>query len=646
MNLSNNGFEQKGIHSLKWSIMAVLVVAIALVAVFSLAAETDAAGGKCGEKLTWELENGKLTISGSGSMYNYEDASTPWIKKSIKEVVVTGSPYNIGSYAFSDCPSLTSVDLGKIQEVSTHAFSYCSSLTKVEIPYSMKAIMPDAFYGCTSLSSATIVSGDVKDEAFAGCTALKSVSIGDYVKVIDFNAFDGCTSLSSISFGNGLEDIKMEAFKGCTSLTTLAFPNSVTKIDSNAFKDCSELSSVTFGNGLIIVGPGAFSVKFEDKNGKELTGAAELSGHAFKSVSKGVLRESDGAQKCGDNLTWTLNGTKLTITGTGPMYDNVSAPWGTDVTEVIFDGTPTTIGYKAFAHCNIKSMTIPDSVTRIENSAFEYSTIESVKLSDSLNYIGEYSFHNCKLTSVKIPSKVMTVHDHAFYQCSDLVELDLGSVSYIAGAAFAGCSSLTSLNIPEPVTTIEYGAFQYDNALTHVSFGSKLTTIEKDAFTVQFQDKNGKTVSKADELRGHIYEGSLGVLRETGDAPVPVHVTGVELDKSVITLAINKTYNLTATVSPSDAADKSVYWETNNPQVATVDDNGNVKAVSVGTATISVTTHDEHKSDYCVVHVSAEPSPTPTPSGSDNTLLYVGIAAAIIIIALLAVFFLKSRGKI
>jgi uncharacterized protein YjdB len=123
-------------------------------------------------------------------------------------------------------------------------------------------------------------------------------------------------------------------------------------------------------------------------------------------------------------------------------------------------------------------------------------------------------------------------------------------------------------------------------------------------------------------------------------------VTGVELDKSNVTLAIGKTLKLTAKVSPDSAADKAVTWETNNPQVATVDDNGNVKAVSTGTATITVTTHDEHKSDYCVVHVSAEPSPTPEPSGSDNTLLYVGIAAAAIIIALLAIFIMKSRGKI
>ncbi len=629
--------------------MAVLVVAIALAAVFSLAAETDASGGNCGKNLTWNLENGKMTISGSGSMNNFDDDYTPWEKEknTITEIVVTGTPYNIGHYAFSGCSSLKSIDFGRTEEIGTGAFENCVSLRSVVIPNSMKYVMPNAFSGCSGLKTVTIGSDvrDIKDEAFAGCVSLDSVTIGDTVGTIYSKAFYGCPSLSSVTFGKGLKDIESEAFSGCTSLTTLAFPDSLRTILSYAFKDCSNLSSVTFGNELQIVGTKAFSVKFEDKNGKEVVGAADLRGHAYKSVSKGVLRESDGAQKCGDNLTWTLNGTKLTITGTGPMYENVSAPWGTDVTEVVFDGTPTTIGYKAFAHCNIKSMTIPDSVTRIENSAFQYCNIESVKLSDSLTYLGETVFQNCKLTSVKIPSKVLTIRDGAFYQCSDLAEVDLGSVSYISNSAFAGCSSLTSLTIPEPVTTIEYGAFQYDNALTHVSFGSKLKNLE-DAFTIQFQDKNGKTVSNAEELRGHTYEGTQGVLRETGDTPIPVHVTDVKLDKSTITLAIDKTYKLTATVYPSDAADKTVTWGSTNPLVATVDENGNVRAVAAGTVTISVTTHDEHMSDYCVVHVSAEPSPTPEPSGSDNTLLYVGIAAAAIIIALLAIFIMKSRGKI
>ena len=650
MNPDCNGFEQKGIHSLKRSILAILVVTIALAAVFSLTAETDASSGSCGKNLTWNLENGKLTISGSGSMYNYDDDPTPWgkDKNSITEIVVTGTPYNIGHYAFSGCSSLKSIDFGKTEEIGTGAFSNCVSLSSVVIPNSMKYIMPNAFDGCSSLSSVTIGSDvrEIDDEAFAGCVSLKSVTIGDMVESIDSKAFAGCSSLSSVTFGKGLKDIRMEAFTGCTSLTTLAFPDSVKTILSSAFKDCSNLSSVTFGNGLIIVSPGAFSVKFEDKDGKEVVGAADLSGHTYKSVSKGVLRESNGAQKCGDDLTWTLNGTKLTISGTGPMYETVNAPWGTDITEVVFDGTPTTIGYKAFAHCNIKSMTIPDSVTRIENSAFQYSNIESVKLSDSLTYLGETAFQGCeKLASVKIPSNVMTIRDGAFYQCSSLKELDLGSVSYIADSAFAGCTSLTSVNIPEPVTTIEYGAFQYDNALTHVSFGSKLKELGN-AFTIQFQDKDGKTVAKAEDLRGHTYEGTLGVLRETGDTPVPIHVTMVELDKSSVTLAVGKTLKLTAAVSPSDAADKSVYWETNNPQIATVDDNGNVKAVSAGTATITVTTHDEHKSDYCVVHVSAEPSPTPEPSGSDNTMLYVGVGIAIVVLAILALLFMRSRGKI
>ena len=165
-------------------------------------------------------------------------------------------------------------------------------------------------------------------------------------------------------------------------------------------------------------------------------------------------------------------------------------------------------------------------------------------------------------------------------------------------------------------------------------------------FTVQFQDKNGNTVSKADELRGHTYEGSLGILRETGDTPVPIHPTEVKLNKSADYLAINETTKLTATVSPSDAADKTVTWSSSNPLIASVDKNGNVKALAVGTATITVTTNDGHLSDYCLIHVSAEPSPTPEPSGSDNTLLYVGVAAAIAILAVLAFLFMRSRGKV
>ena len=55
----------------------------------------------------------------------------------------------------------------------------------------------------------------------------------------------------------------------------------------------------------------------------------------------------------------------------------------------------------------------------------------------------------------------------------------------------------------------------------------------------------------------------------------------------------NETYNLSATVTPSDAIDKSVTWSSSAPDIADVDANGKVTAKSAGEAIITVTTADE-----------------------------------------------------
>jgi len=82
-----------------------------------------------------------------------------------------------------------------------------------------------------------------------------------------------------------------------------------------------------------------------------------------------------------------------------------------------------------------------------------------------------------------------------------------------------------------------------------------------------------------------------------------IPVTGVILDKSTLTLNPGGvTGVLTATVSPENATDKSVTWSSSNTSIATVD-KGIVTPVSVGTATITVTTTDGSKTASCVVKV-------------------------------------------
>ncbi|MBR4505115.1 MAG: Ig-like domain-containing protein [Candidatus Methanomethylophilaceae archaeon] len=92
-----------------------------------------------------------------------------------------------------------------------------------------------------------------------------------------------------------------------------------------------------------------------------------------------------------------------------------------------------------------------------------------------------------------------------------------------------------------------------------------------------------------------------------------VSVTGVSLDKTSIALDTGSETRLTPTISPSDATNKNVIWKSSNTSVATVS-NGVVKAVSAGSATITVTTDDGSKTATCKVTVST-PATTVSVTG-------------------------------
>ena len=83
-----------------------------------------------------------------------------------------------------------------------------------------------------------------------------------------------------------------------------------------------------------------------------------------------------------------------------------------------------------------------------------------------------------------------------------------------------------------------------------------------------------------------------------------IHVTGVTLNKSSISIVKDKTFKLEATVTPNDAADKSVTWSSSNENVATVDSNGVVSGVASGDAAITVTTVDGGFTAQCSISVS------------------------------------------
>ncbi|MCB6364787.1 Ig-like domain-containing protein [Intestinibacillus massiliensis] len=93
-------------------------------------------------------------------------------------------------------------------------------------------------------------------------------------------------------------------------------------------------------------------------------------------------------------------------------------------------------------------------------------------------------------------------------------------------------------------------------------------------------------------------------------------VTGVSISPASASVAVDKTVDLTATVSPSNATNKTVTWSSNDTGVATVSDSGVVKGVKAGTATITAKANDgSGKSATCKI----------TVTGSSSTVSVTGV---------------------
>ena len=107
-------------------------------------------------------------------------------------------------------------------------------------------------------------------------------------------------------------------------------------------------------------------------------------------------------------------------------------------------------------------------------------------------------------------------------------------------------------------------------------------------------------------------------------------VTGVTLSETTKAIKIGEEFTLTATVTPTDAADKSVKWMSDNSNVATVDE-GKVTAVAAGTANITVTTKDGGKTATCAVTVSASNIVAVTGVSVDPKEKLLGIGEELVI---------------
>lgn len=223
---------------------------------------------------------------------------------------------------------------------------------------------------------------------------------------------------------------------------------------------------------------------------------------------------SDGGST--DSWYWTLEGTVLTISGSGPMDDYAYAtvgPWGKTITEVIIEPGITSIGNHAFYGCNaLTKVTMPDSITHIGDMSFAYcSGLTEITIGEGVKSVGDETFYYCsklatvnfnavacetmnnysydifygcnKLTTFIVGEKVTHIPDSIFQNCTTLTTVTLGSsVTSIGNSAFSRCTGLKEITIPQSVTFIGEYAFGYCTGLSEISIPSGVTRMGTGAF--------------------------------------------------------------------------------------------------------------------------------------------------------------------
>ena len=138
-----------------------------------------------------DLENG--VKDEYGAIYSADGSRLLKVYKGLERYRIREGTRVICDEAFSECSSLTSIELpSSVTHIGDYAFKWCSRLTSIVLPSSVTHIGNSAFWWCSSLTSIELPSSvtHIGDRAFLGCRSLTSLVLPSSVTHIGDRAFD------------------------------------------------------------------------------------------------------------------------------------------------------------------------------------------------------------------------------------------------------------------------------------------------------------------------------------------------------------------------------------------------------------------------------------------------------------------------
>lgn len=437
----------------------------------------------------------------------------------LQKVVIPDSVTTIDYNAFENCVNLQiAVIPESVRTIGSSAFSGCSSLYSVSLPAKLESIGSGVFAGCSSLSEVPVNSNNSKYTYLDGVVYSKdgkelvsylagrpytTYSMPNTIEQLDEYAFWGSKNLEGVSISNKVKAIPEYAFAYCSGLKAVSLPRSVERINAYAFQNCSNLQYINIPDTVGYIDDKAF-----DMTKKTVIRLVDVNGNVIKEMNVEELTDDTETVDSGNSnqvaaITAGLSGSQVSMPEEQPepeanqnTYNGsfsgegswISEIDNTDYTDNVFAGE---IGSSKILGDSALVMIPSDTEVKdgydlnAAEQEDEYASLDTFDYTDKEYLVinGTYAVYNGNASTVTIPDEARIVGDRVFYQNINISNVELPySLMKIDDFAFAR-SNLRSINIPEGVTEIGYGAFYNCPLLSDISIPASLSSVQLGAFS-------------------------------------------------------------------------------------------------------------------------------------------------------------------
>lgn len=462
--------------------------------------------------------------------------------KNLSILHISSKVSHVGNMAFANLENLEVLDVSSNLlpdgDSSTQLFTNmgCKTLSGTIVTFKAEVTkIPTYFLYSSNPSNGTntgvklnsiTIEGNVEvipKYAFYGCGGFTTISLPNYVQKIDESAFEKAINLTTISYGVSLATIGDKAFKE-TGITTIEIPSTVATVGVEAYMECRKAERIVIPSSVTYLGKNAFSncinvldISYNAGNipaflegetpftnlAANTAGASVTFGSSVEVVSEGLFRQSNaklsqvvfagGTKTIGSYAFESVSGlTEVLLPGGLEAINSYAFYNCADLARIDLGATVAYIGGHAFGYTVIEELTLPESITAIEELAFAEMNLVSTLTYSVGNFTsnfrgeGEITYENyyrifdtdfgknADSLEVIITSNVISIPVGMMMDvtsCETLTFVDAGletnKLEFIGAYAFSG-TSITSVTLPYNLKNLSFESFSRTTSLSSI----------------------------------------------------------------------------------------------------------------------------------------------------------------------------------